>query len=140
MVVDMPPGLWSAVRLSNNGSGQQTQPGTNTCVEADGACCDTVVGDELGEYVIDAVTIGNEDTRMPWNNGGELNLPSAEVTRGAGYSVQLRSGECQVVTSTDDPEAFAGEDGEQRTVERGNLGLCAGCIRAHSCEELLDAP
>jgi hypothetical protein len=139
MVVDLPAALWSAVYLTNAGAGQITQPGTNVCDAAAGACCEATVDPSVGVFEIDEVTVGQESTRRPWLNKGDVNLPSPAATRGGGYGVRLESAECQAITGTDDPEAFVGRGNgiEQETVERGNLLVCSGCVRTQSCDDLL---
>jgi hypothetical protein len=139
MVVDLPAALWSTVYLTNAGAGQITQQGTNVCDEAAGACCEASVDPSVGMFEIDEVTVGQESTRRPWLNKGDVNLPSPAATRGAGYGVRLESAECQAITGTDDPEAFVGRGNgiEQESVERGNLLVCSGCVRTQSCDDLL---
>jgi hypothetical protein len=138
MVVDLPPDLWSAAFLLNQGPGQTMAASSNACSEGEGACCDAIVDASVGVYTMDA-SIGDESTRVPWRNQGTINFPGGPAVLGAGYNVRLESKACQSVTSTEDPEDFvgAGEGTTQETEERGNLELCAGCLRGTACEDLL---
>jgi hypothetical protein len=139
MVIDLPPALWSSVSLTNAGASQTTEPGSNACVDSEGACCDAVVDPSVGAFEIEETTIGTEETRRPWINRGEVNVPSPAATRGGGYGVRLESAECQAITTTEDPTDFVGEGNgpDQPTTELGNLTVCSGCLRTQSCDDLL---
>ena len=134
MLVDIPADIWAAINLTNEASGQMRNP----VEDAPGVRCDAVV--DVPGYVFDP-QIGDELTRDPWRNKGFSNHPSDAAIVGAGYNVQLSASDCAPVTQTEHPEDFVGTNhgNEQETHERGNLQVCSGCIRAQSCEDLLEA-
>lgn len=70
---------------------------------------------------------------------GTLNQPPLPALQGAGYGLALQSDGCGVVTWTPSPSHFVGEGHgeEQETFPRGNLSMCAGCLRTQGCDELL---
>src|SRR5690606_21651895 len=105
VTVDVPSGLWTAVRLSNEAPGQDR---TKSCdaSESDETCCATVA---LDNYTIDP-SIGDDTTREPWRNQGSANYPGAPAVADAGFAVQATSKECSPVTSTEDPGNFVGRD------------------------------
>jgi hypothetical protein len=134
MTVDIPASLWTSINMSNEASGQMR--GVPCGADgADGTCCATV---DVPGYEIDP-SIGDDQTRDPWVNKGFLNHPSPAAIMGAGFSVQLTSKDCAPVTSTENPDDFVGpgNGADQPTVERGNLTVCAGCLRATGCDALI---
>ena len=73
-----------------------------------------------------------------WHERGSIAQPEGAL-EGHGYSIQLVSGACGAVTTTESPEAFVGKgNGTRQTLEQhGHLQVCSGCVRALPCDELL---
>jgi hypothetical protein len=133
IIVDVPPALWAAINLENQGDGQMRQPPGDSC----GGRCDATVQVQ-GNYEIDPV-VGDDSTRDPWRNKGFLNHPSPAAIQGAGYSIQLTSDDCAPVSTTEQPSGFVGPNNgsEQEIRERGNIKVCSDCIRGKSCDQLI---
>ncbi|MBV1858700.1 MAG: hypothetical protein KUG77_09840 [Nannocystaceae bacterium] len=60
--------------------------------------------------------------------------------QGAGYGITLQPDLGEVVLCTEHAEDFAGMgNGEdQEAHERGNLSICAGCVRTMGCDALVE--
>lgn len=131
ITVDVPEQLWGRYNLRNEADGME--PGN----ESDpGALCVAEVSAGSGILVPSEST---DLTQSPWINDGLLNQPPNGGT-GAGYGITLQSDRCEVVLGTEHPEDFVGiGNGEdQEANERGNLSICAGCVRTVGCEALME--
>ena len=130
--VDVPEQLWGRYSLRNEMDGQDSDPDA-----PDGAGCVSSVDAGSG------VLLPAESTDLsaaPWLNEGLLNQPPEPGLQGAGYGITLQSDRCEVVLGTEHPEDFGGTgNGDQQEAhERGNLSVCAGCVRAVGCEGLVE--
>lgn len=130
--VDVPEQLWGRYDLRNEGDGQdgdsESVPGSG-CVATVNAGSGTLLpGDDY------------DPVNLPWVNQGNLNQPPPPGLQGAGYGITLQSDRCEVVLGTEHPEDFVGVgNGElQDANERGNLSICAGCVRTVGCEALME--
>lgn len=134
VTVDVPANLWVAANMSNDASGQDRSADCNAS-DPDGTCCANV---EIPGYEVDP-SIGDESSRNPWRNVGALNQPSDAAAQGAGFSISVTSKECSPVTRTASPDGFvgAGNGSMQDITERGNLRVCADCLRGQGCEALV---
>jgi hypothetical protein len=122
--VDLPADLWSAVRMANEGPGQDA---------ADPALhCDAAL--DLPNLTF-ATFEGND---FPWESNALSNLPSEAATLGAGFTVNLTSSGCAPVEAVENPDEFdcTGQQ-EMMSEERGNLRTCEGCLGVASCDDLL---
>ncbi len=130
--VDMPSGgnFWVGYSLRNDGDNDPNDD------SGPGALCTAVVEDSVGSIAIDDSIDLDQN---PSSNRGAINYPGEPATVGAGYSIQLTSDACADVQGTEDPSDFVGvgNGSEQESAERGNLSVCAGCLRASSCRDLL---
>lgn len=130
--VDVPEQLWGRYTLRNDEDGQdaggETPPGAG--------CTSTV---DAGVGVLQP-SQDYDPISAPWLNDGFLNQPPQPGVQGAGYGITLQSDRCQVVLGTEHPEDFVGiGNGElQDANERGNLSICAGCVRTVGCEALME--
>ena len=81
----------------------------------------------------------NLDLQGPGLAIGTINEPPPPAQQGVGYSLSLQSDDCAVVSSTASPDDFVGQGHgeEQDTLLRGDLGVCAGCLRTQGCDALL---
>lgn len=70
---------------------------------------------------------------------GALNQPPPPAQQGIGYSITQWTNGCRDVSWTASPGAFVGEGNgdDQDTIRRGNLGICAGCLREAGCDALM---
>jgi len=129
--VDIPSGgdFWVAHNLRNDG---ENEPGDET----PGALCESVVDGSAGTVTLnEGIDLGT----APNVNQGMINYPGEPATPGAGFSIQASSDSCQVVSATEDPDNFVGlgMGSEQKSEERGNLTICAGCLRNSGCADLI---
>lgn len=130
--VDVPEQLWARYNLRNEGDGMDP----NNEAEPGGLCEASVSAGSGTLLPADTVDL----TQAPWANDGLLNQPPAPAPQGAGYSITLQSDRCEVVLGTEHPEDFVGVgNGElQDANERGNVSICAGCVRTVGCEALME--
>lgn len=129
-VVDIPStGFWARYNLRNDG---QNTPGDGS----PGALCEAVVDDSVGAV---APNPGVNLSQQPNSNQGSINYPGQPAPSGAGFRIEMKSDQCSSVRATEDPNEFVGKGmgGEQASAERGNLRICAGCVRSLGCEALL---
>lgn len=117
--IDVPAGLWAAVTVENLG---ETPDDCSGRIDIPGLILDESVGNE-GD----------------WEAKGTANLPSEEVTPGAGYNIQARSGQCGPVQATENPEDFVGVNNgaDQETTDRGNIVVANDHLRGMGCEALI---
>ena len=124
VTVDVPPGLWSSVRMSNDSPGQDHS-------DPDLFCEASL---ELPNVVYPSLA-GND---FPWQSSALSNLPSENATKGAGFAVDLTSSGCGPVAAVENPEDYdCDPEADPPSVERGNLRTCEGCLGATSCADLL---
>lgn len=130
--VDVPEQLWGRYALRNEGDGQQADNEVDP-----GALCVATVEAGSGTLLPAAST---DPINAPWVNDGTLNQPPDPAVQGAGYGITLQSDRCEVVLGTEQPADFVGMgNGElQEAHERGNLRICAGCVRSVGCGGLVD--
>ena len=120
ITIDAPQDLWMTIRARNDGENQASQ----------GTHCKARV--ELDDFVV------SEDP-FPWHRSGETNKPSLSAV--GGYSTNAISSDCSPVVYTARPEDFVGAGNghlQDRDPLRGEVRLCSGCIRAQSCDQLID--
>lgn len=119
ITVDSPADLWAAITVENQGDNPED--------------CTASIG--VPNLVLDE-SVGNE---FAWEAKGTANAPSDAVTPGAGYNIQVRSGQCNPVASTENPDDFVGVNNgmDQKTEQRGNLTVCSDCLRGMSCDALV---
>ena len=119
ITVDSPADLWAAITVENQGDMPDMCTGR---IDVPGIVLDETVGNEF-----------------PWEAKGTVNTPSDAVTPGAGYNIQVRSGQCNPVAFTENPDDFVGVNngGMQDTEPRGDLTVCADCLRGMTCDQLL---
>lgn len=118
MTVDVPQPLWAFVNANNTGGNEL----------AGKHCTATLAG--LGPLEGDP-----HDDARPWEQSGVVNRPPrAPVT---GFGVTLESNGCDPVAAIESPEEWLGPDDEPVGELRGDLTVCAGCLAAKTCDELL---
>jgi len=119
ITVDSPADLWAAITVENQGDNPDD--------------CTATIG--VPNLVLDEA-VGNE---FPWEAKGTVNAPSDAVTPGAGYNIQVRSGQCNPVAFTDSPDDFVGVNNGmmQDSEPRGNLTVCSDCLRGMTCDALI---
>lgn len=127
--VDVPREFWTSYSLRNSGD---NVPGD----DRPGASCEAVVEPSTGVIVRqDNIDLGQD----AGYDVGSINFPGLPAVSGAGYRVSMESDQCLVISATEDPDDFAGinQGPEQAADERGNLRMCAGCVRDMGCEALV---
>lgn len=131
VTVDVPEELWGRYSLSNSADGMELGNETDP-----GALCVATVSAGSGTLVPSDTT---DLTQAPWLNDGLLNQPPNGV-QGAGYGITLQSDRCEVVLGTERPGDFVGPGNSelQDATERGNLSICAGCLRTVGCDGLVE--
>ncbi|MGH1342185.1 MAG: hypothetical protein ACRBN8_11565 [Nannocystales bacterium] len=131
ITVDVPEDLWARYTLRNEADGMEVGNEVDP-----GALCVASVSAGSGVLLPSATT---DPTQAPWFNDGLLNQPPNGV-QGAGYGITLLSDRCEVVLGTEYPEDFEGDGNgaDQEAHERGNLSVCAGCVRTLGCEALTE--
>lgn len=136
--VDMPQGLWSAVTMINEQSGQipGTVPPCGEDTSEPGVRCDACI--QVADFEL-APGNGTEESRDPWRHSGFVAIPSDVAQPGSGYNISGTSKQCSAVSFTPSPDAFVGvgNGASQPTEERGNLSVCNDCLRGQSCESLV---
>jgi hypothetical protein len=124
--IDVPATLWASITAKNEQMGQDsTDPDKHCTIDVSGL---------PGYELLDGP--GND---FPWESRGQINYPGAPAVAGAGYSVQAVSANCEPVPATENPADYVGaaNGSDQESTERGNVKVCAGCLAASSCDQLL---
>jgi hypothetical protein len=120
ITVDLPGGLWTSFRAENAGENQ-----------IDGKNCPSTIGD-LGAVEYED---GGNDENKPWLRSGFANKPATAPA--GGFRVDLKSSGCESVAGVEEPKEWDASVDDPEAEVRGNIEICAGCIRDESCEDLL---
>ncbi len=115
--VDVPGTLWTALDLENRLSGRLDRE------------CEAIV-----DLPADRLMLDTRDSDAAVR--GDNNFPGVPATGGAGYRVNLESGDCGPVAFSTGPQDPRRIDGEQASERRGFLEVCDGCIE-QSCNALV---
>lgn len=120
ITVDVPPTLWTSFRAEN--AGENTLSDKN---------CPSTIG-AIGTVEYDE---GGEDPNKPWLRAGIANKPAAAPA--GGFRLDLKSNGCEAVAEVEEPDDWDPDVTDPDADIRGNIEICAGCIREQSCEDLL---
>jgi hypothetical protein len=120
ITLDVPAGLWTTINAQNQGEGQSV----------------------AGDHCVASVEVAEAvpaPTDFPWIAGASTPKPSEASLEGGGYQILAVSSDCGIVAATESPQDFecgaAGTD--QPKTKRGDIVVCAGCLGAATCDDLL---